>query len=24
VTKEHAVDLLVQLAWRGLSGAPKV
>lgn len=24
VTKEHAVDLLVQLAWRGLSGAPKL
>jgi AcrR family transcriptional regulator len=24
VSKEHAVDLLVQLAWRGLSGAPKV
>jgi AcrR family transcriptional regulator len=24
ISKEHAVDLLVQLAWRGLSGAPKV
>jgi len=24
LSKEHAVDLLVQLAWRGLSGAPKV
>jgi AcrR family transcriptional regulator len=24
VSKEHAVNLLVQLAWRGLSGAPKV
>ena len=24
VSKEHAVDLLVQLAWRGLSGAPKL
>ncbi len=24
VSKEHAVDLLIQLAWRGLSGAPKL
>jgi AcrR family transcriptional regulator len=24
VSKEHAVELLVQLAWRGLSGAPKL
>jgi AcrR family transcriptional regulator len=24
ISKDHAVDLLVQLAWRGLSGAPKL